>query len=101
MQIVIKSLRGLNKGHLRFRDFLEVEIIEKAVVRAATTFQMAIQSERSFCIGNHLCFQKLLKLPSSLDESGNFSKFLETHVILILNFSRPYAITVPFLIWYS
>ena len=91
MQIVIRSLRGLNKGHLRFHDFQKVEIIEKAVVRAATTFQTAIQSERSFCIGNHLCFQKLLKLPSSLDESGNFSKFLETHVILIHNFTLTHA----------
>ena len=34
MQIVTKSLRGLNKGHLRFHDFQKVEIIEKAVVRA-------------------------------------------------------------------
>ena len=91
MQIVIRSLRGLNKGHLRFHDFQKVEIIEKAVVRAATTFQMAIQSERSFYIRNHLCFQKLLKLPSSLDESGNFSKFLKTHVILILNFTLTHA----------
>ena len=91
MQIVMKSLRGLNKRHLQFRDFQKVEIIEKAVVRAATTFQMAIQSERSFCIGYHLCFQKSLKLPLSLDESSNFSKFLETHVILILNFTLTHA----------
>ena len=54
MQLVIKSLRGLNKGHLRFRNFQKVEVIEKAVVRAATTFQMAIQSERSFCKGNQI-----------------------------------------------
>ena len=38
-----------------------------------------------------MCFQKLLKLPSSLRDSRNFSH--KTRVILILNFTLPHAIT--------